>query len=242
MLWTQLPRELKVHCFRLLSSETILACSCSCHADALAVDAEESRSRLRLLVVAKEVQTFGPPSSSATGAGCAPTVWVPRAEVALPGKVTGGSRGKLSISTPPSWSSAVVCGEEGRGAIKTERHLGHGGFFSTWPCRRGGTAGRDAAEGTAAMVPMSDTGSESGESSQERSNATKAGGVKIGNPLSFNDIRRFLLPGDIANILGGNVWGHCGLIIRATEVYRFPVLYGRSAATPFKEIHGRVNR
>ncbi|CAK9106529.1 unnamed protein product [Durusdinium trenchii] len=113
------------------------------------------------------------------------------------------------------------------------------------------------------MVPMSDTGSESGESSQDSSEdemvtwEDDAGGghgrhalsipsatanfdvsgteVKIGNPLSFNDIRRFLLPGDIANILGGNVWGHCGLIIRATEVYRFPVLYGRSAATPFKD-------
>lgn len=41
MLWTQLPKELKVLCFRLLSSENILQCSCACRADALAVDAEE---------------------------------------------------------------------------------------------------------------------------------------------------------------------------------------------------------
>lgn len=38
---------------------SLLSSQGSCHADALAVDAEESRSRLRLLVVAKEVQTWG---------------------------------------------------------------------------------------------------------------------------------------------------------------------------------------
>lgn len=89
------------------------------------------------------------------------------------------------------------------------------------------------------QVPMADPGGGHGRHALAIPSATanfdvSGPEVKPGNPLSFKDIRRFLLPGDIANILGGNVWGHCGLIIKANEVYRFPVLYGRSA-TPFKD-------
>ncbi|CAE7031564.1 klhl3 [Symbiodinium natans] len=41
MPWTPLPRELKVHCLRLLHASDVLACSGSCRVDFAAVDAEE---------------------------------------------------------------------------------------------------------------------------------------------------------------------------------------------------------
>ncbi|CAE7700940.1 unnamed protein product [Symbiodinium sp. CCMP2592] len=41
MPWTPLPRELKVHCLRLLHASDVLACGGSCRVDFAAVDAEE---------------------------------------------------------------------------------------------------------------------------------------------------------------------------------------------------------
>ncbi|CAE7543341.1 unnamed protein product [Symbiodinium sp. CCMP2456] len=41
MPWTPLPRELKVHCLRLLHASDVLACGGSCWVDFAAVDAEE---------------------------------------------------------------------------------------------------------------------------------------------------------------------------------------------------------
>mmetsp|Transcript_33636 Transcript_33636/g.77643 ORF Transcript_33636/g.77643 Transcript_33636/m.77643 type:complete len:287 (-) Transcript_33636:452-1312(-) len=59
--------------------------------------------------------------------------------------------------------------------------------------------------------------------------------VKPGHPPKWRDLRRMLLPGDVVNILGGNVWGHCGLLTRATEVYRFPVLFAKVASKDTKD-------
>ncbi|CAE7209314.1 unnamed protein product [Symbiodinium necroappetens] len=54
--------------------------------------------------------------------------------------------------------------------------------------------------------------------------------VKPGNPPKWRDLTRILLPGDVVNILGGNVWGHCGLVTKAIEVYQFPVLFAKVPA------------
>ncbi|OLP99237.1 hypothetical protein AK812_SmicGene18211 [Symbiodinium microadriaticum] len=54
--------------------------------------------------------------------------------------------------------------------------------------------------------------------------------VKPGNPPKWRDLTRILLPGDVVNILGGNVWGHCGLVTKAIEVFQFPVLFAKVPA------------
>lgn len=46
-----------------------------------------------------------------------------------------------------------------------------------------------------------------------------------GGPSKWKDLRRYLCPGDIVNILGGNMWGHCCLLLGAKDVRQFRTLY-----------------
>mmetsp|Transcript_96235 Transcript_96235/g.170897 ORF Transcript_96235/g.170897 Transcript_96235/m.170897 type:complete len:431 (-) Transcript_96235:55-1347(-) len=49
-------------------------------------------------------------------------------------------------------------------------------------------------------------------------------GARQVEPPKMNDLTSVVLPGDIVNILGGNVWGHCGMITNISAVLQFPVL------------------
>lgn len=49
--------------------------------------------------------------------------------------------------------------------------------------------------------------------------------LKDAEVSQYNDLRRYLCAGDVINIRGGNVWGHCVLLLAAETVKEFPRLY-----------------
>lgn len=75
------------------------------------------------------------------------------------------------------------------------------------------SAGANAFAIPEAFIPFDSTGMPSAEATMTIS--------------PNDDLRRYLLPGDIVNILGGNIWGHCGLVTDCSKVSQTPLLLDR---------------